>query len=211
MPPQAPGLASQQLRAKRKGRGQPVTVNRCQIRHKTRVTSRYNTQRVRHKPERYRFGFAEVLAVDVVRDRAVCLEGELIERGGADHIPPGGQFVDSDCIMCESAASVVSVRIRRSANRSSPELKSVWGRAHRVAAQVGPRRAVRDDAHEQAANRRLARDAQLQGGAAAVVPVVPADGGPQVGARRGAPPAGPLPLHVGDDLRVDPQAALKVK
>ena len=29
--------------------------------------------------------------------------------------------------MCESAASVVSVRSRRSANRSRPELKSVWG------------------------------------------------------------------------------------
>ena len=39
---------------------------------------------------------------------------------------PVGSSSWFDCIMCESAASVVSVRSRRSANRSRPELKSEW-------------------------------------------------------------------------------------
>src|SRR6266700_4205743 len=58
-----------------------------------RVTLRNNTQRVGHKPERDRLGFAQVLTVDVKGDRALGLEGELAERGRADHIPPCRQFL----------------------------------------------------------------------------------------------------------------------
>src|ERR1700760_4065128 len=101
-----------------------------------RVTSRYNTECVGYKPERDRFDFAQVLAIDMERHRAVGLEGQLAERGRADHILPGRELP-------VARVHHVTERGQRGQCAKTPQREQVKpgtevrvGWAHRVAPQV---------------------------------------------------------------------------